>query len=30
VKYSHMNGDEPYIDEGFKHDELFVRAFYKF
>lgn len=30
AKYSHMNGDEPYIDEGFKHDELFVRAFYKF
>lgn len=29
-KYSHMNGDAPYIDEGFKHDELFVRAFRKF
>ena len=30
AKYSHMNGDEPYIDEGYKSDELFVRAFHKF
>lgn len=28
--YSHMNSEPPYIDSGYKADELFVRAFYKF
>lgn len=28
--YSHMYAEPPHIDSGFKADELFVRAFYKF
>ncbi len=28
--YSHMNSETPNIDSGYKADELFVRAFYKF
>lgn len=29
-QYSHMNSEAPYTQSGFKADELFVRAFYKF
>lgn len=29
-QYSHMNSETPYTQSGFKADELFVRAFYKF
>lgn len=28
--YSHMNSEPPYINSGYKADELFVRAFHKF
>lgn len=28
--YSHMNSEPPYVQSGYKADELFVRAFYKF
>ena len=28
--YSHMNSEPPYIQPGFKADDLFVRAFHKF
>ena len=28
--YSHMNSEPPYINSGYKADDLFVRAFYKF
>ncbi len=29
-KFSHMNSEQPHIDSGYKADDLFVRAFYKF
>ncbi len=28
--FSHMNSEPPYINSGYKADDLFVRAFYKF
>lgn len=28
--YSHMNSEQPHIQSGYKADDLFVRAFYKF
>ena len=28
--YSHFNSDPPYIQSGYKADDLFVRAFHKF
>ena len=30
AKFSHMNSEPPHIQSGYKADELFVRAFYKF
>ncbi len=29
-KFSHMNSEQPYVDSGYKADDLFVRAFHKF
>jgi hypothetical protein len=28
--YSHMNSEPPYVNSGYKADDIFVRAFYKF
>ena len=28
--YSHMNSEPPYINSGYKADDIFVRAFHKF
>ena len=30
AKFSHMNSEQPYIQSGYKADDLFVRAFHKF